>query len=566
MFDKQRSILPKEEKKKVPQNIFEKEQYKESISIASENGALKYSTSGNIFVDDFATIGNYLKPRNIKDVFEDMERFWKEDKKMCLRMIGYIRLITREPKLFDGTKLPTQRGQGLRTEYYYRMLWLAVNHPVQFKKNLATFIAIGSWNDIFEMMVIDLSYVHDGNPSKRVLDWEFLVEFIQNGLNDESQRSLICKYLPTIKSKSTIGKQPTLRRYCLNRIGGYIASKMFPNMKIEEARNVYRKLKSSGTAHVWQKLISQQKYSEIDFSTIAGKALNLLVNKSKFLSNHNLEDKYIKWLEKQPLVKFNGYPYELFKGFRYFTHDERYFHTYPEPNKYQELTINKQFMHLVQNANCNSNFIVALDTSGSMSNECANGLSAITVAKSMALYFSYILKGKFANTFLEFEDTCNIKSFNGETPMEKWRTMVGEHWGSTNFLSVAKCFVNLKKKGYDESEFPTGVLCISDGEWNYEVSREKTNFEGFKGILRMGGFSDEYVDNFKIVLWDIYRGQSPKFETLAGESNFFIMSGFDGSGISFIFGEPEKQKSAPKTPEELLNIALSQEILELLKL
>ena len=184
----------------------------------------------------------------------------------------------------------------------------------------------------------------------------------------------------------------------------------------------------------------------------------------------------------------------------------------------------------------------------------------------MALYFSYVLKGKFANTFLEFESTCNIKSFDGETPMEKWRTEVGKHWGSTNFLSVAKCFANLKKKGYDESEFPTGVLAISDGEMNRAVNNRRTNFEAFKEILCEAGFSNEYVDNFKIVLWDIYRGQSPKFETLADEENFFIMSGFDGSGISFIFGEPEKKKPAPKTPEELLNIALSQEILELLKL
>ena len=74
----------------------------------------------------------------------------------------------------------------------------------------------------------------------------------------------------------------------------------------------YRKMKSSGTAHSWQQVISKKQFDRIDFNKVAGRALQKLTN-SKFLENHNLEDAYAKWIASQPVAKFTGYVYELFK-------------------------------------------------------------------------------------------------------------------------------------------------------------------------------------------------------------------------------------------------------------
>ena len=41
-----------------PKNIFEREAFKQSVQTVSGNGSLKYKTTGNIFVDDFAKLGN----------------------------------------------------------------------------------------------------------------------------------------------------------------------------------------------------------------------------------------------------------------------------------------------------------------------------------------------------------------------------------------------------------------------------------------------------------------------------------------------------------------------------
>lgn len=244
------------------------------------------------------------------------------------------------------------------------------------------------------------------------------------------------------------------------------------------------------------------------------------------------------------------------------------------------MLIDRQFAGLIetakQNMNRNSNFIVCVDTSGSMTSPaCGTNMRSYDVAKSMALYFSELLEGRFANTFLEFHSKVEMRTWVGKTPTEKFYNFRSSYVGSTNFLGIADVFADLKKKGYEESEFPTGVLAISDGEFNssyYYRDGKKTTFERFKLVLRNAGFSQEFVDNFKIVLWDIPNGyygkHTPKFEGLADAPNFFYMSGFDPAGIAFLTGKemPEsKEVVAPKNAEELFMAAMSQELLQMLR-
>ena len=124
-----------------------------------------------------------------------------------------------------------------------------------------------------------------------------------------------------------------------------------------------------------------------------------------------------------------------------------------------------------------------------------------------------------------------------------------------------------KQKGYDESEFPTGIICISDGEFN-RYSHDKSVFESFLDALRPW-FSKEFVDNFKLVLWDCpnnyySEGIRPKFESLADRPNFYYMSGLDPAGIAFLTGT-KYSPSVPKTAEELFEAALDQELIKAIK-
>ena len=55
------TLFPTKVKDLSTMNIFEKEMLKKEVETTSGNGSIKFATSGNIFVDDFAAIGKDRK-------------------------------------------------------------------------------------------------------------------------------------------------------------------------------------------------------------------------------------------------------------------------------------------------------------------------------------------------------------------------------------------------------------------------------------------------------------------------------------------------------------------------
>lgn len=198
------------------------------------------------------------------------------------------------------------------------------------------------------------------------------------------------------------------------------------------------------------------------------------------------------------------------------------------------------------------------------------GVSSNVIAKSLALFFSYMLpQGYFANTWIEFNNDARMHTWKGSTPVEKYMNDRTSAVGGTNFQSVIDLFVKIKHSGTEESDFPTGILCISDYEFD-PSSLNKTNVETALNKLLHAGFSHEYVSNFQIILWNIPnefyggRDKSVKFETYGDVPNVYYLSGLDPSIISFLTGV-EKQVSVPKNAEELFSAAMDQEIMKLLE-
>lgn len=565
MFEKKVDSLMEQS---VQLNQFLQEGLKQSSVVLSGNGAVKYSTSGNKFVDNFAAIANFKQPRSYQEVAKNMELLWSINPKDTVKLAIYIRIITRKTQvLTKDNKIETleiQRGTGLKNESIMRMLWLAINHPNTFKANLPLFIAAGSWKDIITMMNIDLQYHGWDN---RKLDWNFLTKVIFAGLSNERTIHLVLKYLPTIRTNS---KCRTLESQADTLIGRYLAGKIFKNEDKVQNYTLYRKLKSSGLAHEWQQKISQELYDEINFGKIAGRALSLLVG-SAFLENHNLVDKYNDWISSQPVAKYTGFVYELFTPLNM---QSVYRATHIAP--YKEATINAQFKQLVetgkQGVNSNSKLLVVRDTSGSMMNNAKGcNVSSFNIAKSLALYFSEFLTGPFANSFAEFAHTCKLHKWVGDTPCDKYVNDNTTCIGNTNFQSVIDLFINIKNQGVEEKDFPTGLLLVSDGEFDSCGTNKISNFNLAISRLFEAGFSKEYVNNFKIILWDIPNkfysiNIRPKFEDFADTPNFFYISGLDPSIVSFILGGNKPEIKAPKNAEELFEIAMNQELLNRVKI
>lgn len=542
-----------------PKNQFVAEALKESNVTTSDNGAKKYSTSGNDFVDNFAAISHFKEPRPYAEVAKDMEVLWSIDPRLCVKLALYIRLITRRAKVVndDGVEvLDVQRGQGLKNEGIMRMLWIAIHHRATFKANFSYFIAAGSWKDVFQMLSLDLQY-HGWDHRK--LDWNFFYLVIAAGLNNPETTHLVRKYMPTIRTNSNC---KTLESQADTLVGRWLARRLSPDLEKESAYKVYRKAKSDGVAHQWQQLISRQLYDAINFDHIAGRALALLVG-SKFLKNHDLIKKYSEWISSKPTAKYTGFVFELFQPLG---DGSRARHI----EDYKESTINAQFAQLVktgkEGVNTNSRLIVVRDTSGSMISFAKGcNMTSFGIAKAMALYFSEFLTGAFQDSYIEFNHDAKMHQWKGNTACDKWVNDNVGCVGNTNFQSVIDLFIKLKQSGVPEEDFPTGLLCVSDGEFDRTNDNKSTNFQHAIERLR-GVFSDEYVSNFKIILWDIpngwygREGAKVRFEDFADAPNFFYLSGYDPSAVAFIMGT-SPFKASPRNAEELFLAAMDQELL-----
>ena len=514
----------------------------------SNEGGLKYSTTGNEFLDEFASLARYKQPRNYDEVAITCIKLWNINPIDFLKITFYLRMISRAPYVISAGLLDRHVGQGLKAEFRMRMFWLAEHYPETFNKNLEFIIAVGSWNDIFEILGLDLAY----NGKKHGFNWINILRFINNGLNDEHQCNLIKKYLPTIRSAKY---RKTLQQEINSLIGSTIAKYVFKDTP--EHMKYYRQMKSSGTAHEWQQHISKEHYHLINFNKIPGRVLKSLttINEkgTSFVERHGLLFKFSEWLDSQPVAKFTGYPYELFANCC--------------DSLIQKKLVNKQFELLLQNMDDIPNFIIALDISESMQSKAVGcNMSSYEVGKAMALYYSMHLPGKLKGYFMTFSEEAKLEKFEGETYADMFNNYQASYYGSTNPVSMAYLICKLHRD-YEVPEYqmPKGLLCISDGE--FERYGNSTTFNKFKQVLS-STFSKEFVDNFKLVLWDIpnsyYGSTEPKFETQASTPNFYQISGFDPAALKFLFNV-DSNKQTPKTAEELLNAAMNQELLNMLK-
>src|SRR5690606_38065360 len=136
------------------------------------------------------------------------------------------------------------------------------------------------------------------------LDWGRYGQLIKQGLVSSNTVDLLKKYLPQLKAKSQLSSLESqannqIAKWLVNLLYGELDTKNLTTEQINLSKakryRQYRKLKYSGKAHSWQQLISQQKYDELEFDKIHGRALRTLV-RSKFLKNHDLVDKYTQWL------------------------------------------------------------------------------------------------------------------------------------------------------------------------------------------------------------------------------------------------------------------------------
>jgi hypothetical protein len=423
----------------------------------TENGALSYATTGSACLDYWSKCGT-LGGRSQDLVNADMECIFAEDENTALKIVFGMRLITRKPDSEEvGDDIST--GYGRRDEFYKAVVWMHSNRKEMLYRNLHSIPMFGSWKDFLNEPLID---VLDRNAVFKVMLDAAVCNQVENG--SWSLPDLLCKYLPQIRSEKNIRSDRDRKRVVW-------AKDFSKHFKLSPKE--YRQLKSSGSAHIWQKQMGHNEWDKINFNGIPGKAMLLHTSqtgkdKKTVFERHDLVPRMIDWLKEQKTVKFTGYPYELTKA------------AAKNPSLVQKLTYDRQFESLLETMKGHSlgNTLACLDTSGSMQSESVAGVSAYDVCISMGLVFSALNVGDFKDAVVAFDESSRLIRLNG-TFCERFNQIraMTTAWGSTNFQSVIDLLVHIRETNPNIpiSEYPETLIVISDMQ-----------FDPVRGLLHLG--------------------------------------------------------------------------------
>lgn len=543
----------------------------------TENGAIVPITSGSVLIDQFGKAGNF-RGRDMSEVAKDMLALWAENPEMALRFAFYLRMITRIVKLTEGkTTEKLQKGQGARDESFKRLLWVAENHPDVFYTNIWILPLVGSWKDIWSLMIL-------AKENNVTIDNKILYALLATGLRTKSQADLILKYLPRIKTISNINSNKSLLQTEMAReFAKYLG--LSPRQ--------YNKLKSTGSAHDFQKIICSKEFEKLNWNHIPGIALGKLTS-GKFLENHSLTDWYMEWLSGQDSIKFNGYPYDLMKRLTSAMTKERYAWLHgaymlvgglgrSQMDRIPMIvrrTVDLQFQNLIDKVEnegkWNENVLCALDTSGSMASGTNPNIAPIDVCISLGIYFSTLNKGHFKNKVMTFDSHSDVVTLNG-TFSEKITQIRRDAMGSTNFESIIDSLIEYRNRyrNVPLEEFPTTILVVSDMQFN-PMSRPLWSQRG-KNMASLNldtvythmkrklasAFPKEFVDSMKFIWWNV-NGSHDNMPATLEDGGCYFLSGMDGAVVSMVLNTDEKPQveRKAKSMEEVATEALNQEILQ----
>ena len=515
----------------------------------TENGALSHSTTGDLTLDYFAKAGTY-RNRTEVEVNGDIAGAWNENPLMALKTMFYLRTVTRKSKgFFESDKV--QKGQGVRDEFIKLMKWMENNHEDVLYKNLWLVPVVGTWKDLWYDSA-ESGFFHYINPVE-------VYRLVEKGLKDEYNRGLIAKYLPRIRSHSNVKNERHAR---LNDWAKGLCDYLGWSQKD------YRKFKSNpeNSAHLFQRIMCDGMWDNLDFSAISGKALfNMMSQKGKdgksVFQRHGLEDKYVAWLKTQPTAKFTGYVYELFKE------------VYKPMSLPQKITFDKQFDGLVELAKqdeggLKGNVWCALDTSGSMGSMVNDNTTAYDVCVSLGIFFSALNEGAFKDHVVMFDNTSRVLKLKGSFT-EKAQQIIRHStaWGSTNFQSVIDEIVRVRKANPNipVSDFPETLLVVSDMQFNPVGGNTETNYKAAMKKLAAVG-----LDNINIIWWWV-TGRGRDYTNKSQDEGVTMLGGFDPSTIQLILGgemetvDEVTGKVRKLTPMEQMVKVLDQEVLNQLK-
>lgn len=476
----------------------------------TQNGAKAYKSTLNKNLDFFNFAGNYMKEKEIGDLFENA--YFEDSYTAILNLI-------RMRDIRNG-------GLGVRSNYRFCLKRLA-----KLDKKLAIYLAyitpeIGRWDDIFVLLDEDV------DPFIR----ENILNLIENTLHDDTDKvlatiesnseeleiSLLAKWLPNPKSKNAK----------TNRYAGLIMK----HLKINQRDYRHIKTDLSKFLNVVEQKITNQDYNSIDYSKLPTKALRRYQKLFKRVD----KEKYNKYLEDikngTQRVKTTGlYPYEIIKPL--FTNRDD-----------ADITLIQSLWDGINRSEIKKNTIVCADCSGSMCTT-VNKIEALPLLNSisLAILMSESIKGPFKDHFISFGsrpklvDLSNRRYINDKFD-KVWRF---NDIYSTNIMAVYKLILEASKQITDPSEYIERLIIVSDMQFDRAMTN-KAPYEEAKAL-----FDEAKIPFPEVIFWNV-NSQNVSIPVKPNECGVKLVSGYSSN----IVDELVKSESFDMNMEEFMMLCL----------
>lgn len=200
-----------------------------------------------------------------------------------------------------------------------------------------------------------------------------------------------------------------------------------------------------------------------------------------------------------------------------------------------------------------------------------SGTTPYDVCISLGIYFSTLNEGAFHKNVIMFNNHSRVLQLSGDFTDMYQQATGGWYGGGTNFQSVIDEIIRIRKvdRSIPLEDYPQTLIVVSDMQFS-ESSNTESNYQTTMRKLSEH-FPKEWCDNFKMIWWYCRNGVTTDFPSNMDCGGTYMVSGYDGSIISFILGEevPVDSVTGEKktlTMEEVVTTALSQESLRLLTL
>ena len=386
----------------------------------TENGAVKRVTTNSAVYDMFAFMGAYRKRRDENCILLFKNAF-EEDPLLALKCLFYGR--------------DCRGGLGERRFFRVCLRWLAEYNPKVVRRNLEHIPFFGRWDDLYILMDTPVEKdVFELIKNQLILDMQDCMKDKNTGI------SLLGKWLKSENASSAETKK--LAKKTREALG----------MTARDYRKMLSRLRER--IKVLEKLMSANRWEEIDFSKIPSKAG--LIYRNAFARRDIIAERYTAFARDKE-TKVNAatlYPYEVVKkalGLRY---------SYNLSNT-DRLMVNKYWENLpdyLEGKDCKMMCVV--DTSGSMVG------TPINVAISLGMYCAERLSGPFSNRYISFSRRPQLIKVEGIDFVDKviriYRTNLCEN---TNLNAVFDLLLNVAlDKNTRKEDIPETIVVISDME------------------------------------------------------------------------------------------------------